>query len=439
MFRSLAIALLVLSTYAAGQSADTLATATGRTFTSADLSPEVQGQFLNQKKALEDARTQFLGQMIAEELLDTEAKSVGSTRQKLIAAQRAKISEPTAAQIKAIYDANQGALGTRTLADVRNDIVSFLQRESEQKAIGDYIASLQTKYKFAAGKSVNAPDLKPPDVVATLNGKQISAQQFEEKNRLSLNEFLHLTYESVRSDLEIAILNALIAEEGKAKNVEPGAIIAAEVTDKLREFSEEERERLESALMDRLFAKYEVKILLKEPEIISQTIATVGDPSIGPATAPVTVVMFSDFQCPACSRTHPVLKRVMAEFPGKVRLVVRDYPLENIHANAFNAALAANAAARQGKFTEYAEKLYTKQDSLDRASLIKFAIELGLNAKQFEIDFTDAAAAAEIKQDQADGDLHGVNSTPTVFVNGVKVHSLVASAFRRAIERALAK
>jgi protein-disulfide isomerase len=120
-------------------------------------------------------------------------------------------------------------------------------------------------------------------------------------------------------------------------------------------------------------------------------------------------------------------------------LVVRDYPLEDIHANAFNAALAANAAAKQGKFAEYAEKLYGNQKSLDKASLARFAMELGLNVKQFEIDFSDAAAAGEIKQDQADGESHGVGSTPTIFVNGVKVHSLSASAFRRAINRALTK
>jgi protein-disulfide isomerase len=377
--------------------------------------------------------------MIAEDLLDIEAKAAGSTRVKLIAAERAKVADPTATQIQAVYDANKATIGNRTLADVKNEIVSFLRRDLEQKAVGDYIASLQTKYKYAVGKNINAPDLKPLDVVATLNGTQITAQQFETRNRLKLNESLHETYEFIRGDLEIAILNALIAEEAKAKNVEPGAIIAVEITDKLREFSDEEREKLESALMDRLFAKYQVKILLKEPEVIAQTIATAGDPSIGPATAPVTVVMFSDFQCPACSRTHPVLKRVIADFPGKVRFVVRDYPLESIHPNAFNAALAANAAAKQGKFIEYAEKLYTNQDALDKASLTKFAADLGLNVKQFEIDFSDAANAAEIKQDQADGDAHGVNSTPTVFVNGVKVHSISASAFRRAIDRALAK
>ena len=439
MFRSLAIVFFLLAAYAAGQTVETIATAEGLTFSAADLSPEVRNELANQKKARENTRTQLLGQMIAEELLDTEAKAAGSTREKLLAAQRAKVAEPTASQIQAVYDQNQSALGGRPLADVRNDIVSFLRRDPEQKAIGVYIASLQSKYKYAVGKSINAPDLKPLDIVATLNGKQISAQDFETRNRLALNEFEHHSYEHIRGDLEISILNALIAREAKAKGVEPREIIAAEVTDKLRDFSDDEREKLESALMDRLFAKYQVKILLEEPPVIAQSISVDNEPSIGPANSAVTIVMFSDYQCPACARTHPVLKRVMSEFPGKVRLVVRDYPLEDIHKNAFDAALAANAASKQGKYTEYAEKLYSNQESLERPSLNRFSSELGLNAKQFEIDFTDAAAAAEIRHDQADGEAHGVNSTPTIFVNGVKVHSISASSFRRAINRALAK
>jgi len=438
MLKPLAIIVLLAASIAAQSAEPVLATAKGRSFTSADLSPEAKAVIDNQKKSLEETRTHLLGQMIAESLLELEAKAAGSTAEKLIADQRAKAVAPTAAQIQAVYDANRQTLGNRTLADVRGDIVAYLRRDTEQKALGDYIASLQTKYKYAVGKSINAPDLKPLEVVATYGGKQISAQEFESKNRLALNEFHHHNYEHVRADLEIAVLNVLIGEEAKAKNIEPNAVIATEITDKLREFTDEEREGLESALMDRLFKKYEVKIVLKEPEVITQTISAEGEPSVGPATAPVTIVMFSDFQCPACSRTHPVLKRVMAEYPGKVRLVVRDFPL-NIHGNAVNAALAANAAAKQGKYVEYIEKLYTNQDSLDKPTLVRFATELGLNVKQFEIDFTDAAAAVEIKQDQKDGEAIGVGSTPTIFVNGVKVHSLSASAFRRAIDRALTK
>jgi protein-disulfide isomerase len=149
--------------------------------------------------------------------------------------------------------------------------------------------------------------------------------------------------------------------------------------------------------------------------------------------------MFTDFQCSACSATHPLLKQVMAEYPGKVRFVVRDFPLESIHENAFNAARAANAANKQGKFFEYTEILYGRQGALDSESLKKYAAELGLNAKQFELDFNSEKAAAEVRKDIADGESYSISSTPTIFVNGVRVRNLSPDGLRAAMERALAK
>ncbi len=112
---------------------------------------------------------------------------------------------------------------------------------------------------------------------------------------------------------------------------------------------------------------------------------------------------------------------------------------DNIHEDAFQAALAANAARAQGKFFEYAEILYRNQEVLDKTSLLKYAAELGLNAKQFELDFSDAKVSAEVRKDQADGRSYGIGGTPAIFVNGIKVHRLSADAFRRAIDRALSK
>jgi protein-disulfide isomerase len=119
--------------------------------------------------------------------------------------------------------------------------------------------------------------------------------------------------------------------------------------------------------------------------------------------------------------------------------VVRDYPLENLHKDSFQAALAANAAAKQGKFFEFIKLLYGRQDALDKASLLKYAAELGLNVKQFELDFSDAKTAAEVRKDQADGRSYGVSGTPTIYVNGVKVHRLSLLGIRSAIDRALKK
>jgi hypothetical protein len=123
-------------------------------------------------------------------------------------------------------------------------------------------------------------------------------------------------YEEVRADLESSIFSSLANEEAKSRNIDAQAFIAEEVTDKLRLFTDEEKASIETALLKRLFAKYTVKIALVEPAPVVQNISfDADDPQIGPASAPVTVVMFTDFQCPACSRTHPVLKRTL----GRVR------------------------------------------------------------------------------------------------------------------------
>jgi protein-disulfide isomerase len=170
-----------------------------------------------------------------------------------------------------------------------------------------------------------------------------------------------------------------------------------------------------------------------------QNISIDDDPTQGKTTAPVTVVMFTDFQCPACAATHPVLKKVLAEYADKVRFVVRDFPLVQIHQNAFQAALAANAANAQGKFFEYIEILYKNQTVLDAASLKKYADEAGLNQKQFALDLSQPKFADEVRKDMTDGKTYGISATPTIFVNGVKVRNLSAQAFKTAIENALRK
>ncbi len=239
--------------------------------------------------------------------------------------------------------------------------------------------------------------------------------------------------------MEQAVFTNLIETEAKSLNIASNDFVAREITDKMRAFSDEERFELQGALRNRLFAKYKVNFSLKEPPPIVQNISVDDDPSQGKPNAPVTVVMFSDFQCSGCAATHPVLKKIAAEYAEKVRFVVRDFPLINIHENAFSAALAANAADKQGKFFEYSEFLYRNQDKLDRQSLIKYAADLGLNTKRFELDLNDEKTAAEVRKDMADGKVYGINGTPTVYVNGVKVRQLTAESFRNSIEKALKK
>jgi protein-disulfide isomerase len=207
----------------------------------------------------------------------------------------------------------------------------------------------------------------------------------------------------------------------------------------MRAYTAGERYELENDLRKRLSAKYKTQILLKEPAPLKFDIPIAGAPSRGNAAAPVTVVMFSDFQCSACAATHPVLQKVLAEYGDKTRLVVRNYPLTQIHADAFRAALAANAAHAQGKFFEFTEILYLNQEALDAESLKKYAAEIGLNLRQFELDLQSEKNAAGVRRDLADGKSYGITGTPTVFVNGVKVRAISADGFREAIDKALKK
>ncbi len=434
------VLLLIFASSVLGQAPDEpLATLTGRTITSRDLSPAAQEAIEKLPAVIASVRKQMYAQRLGSVLLDVEAKSLKMTIAALLKLQTAKVKAPTAAQIQAVYDANQEQIGGRPLSEVREQIISFIRREPEEKAISDYVDTLAAKYKVVPGKDVNAPDLKPADVLFTVGARSLTAKEFDDESRLTLYGIRADFYDQLLAELEGALFNAVVAEEAKALKIDSGDLLAREITGKMKDFSDAELRNLQESFRTRMYAKYNAKVLLIEPEAPVQAISPDDDPALGPPTAPVTVVMFSDFQCSACAAVHPILKHVIAGYGNKVRLVVRDFPLESIHKNAFAAAKAASAAHAQGKFLEYTELLYSRQDALDAASLRKYAAELGLNAKQFELDFNSEKTAAEVRKDMADGNSYGVNSTPTIFVNGVSVRSFSAAGFRKAINRALAK
>jgi protein-disulfide isomerase len=326
-----------------------------------------------------------------------------------------------------------------TLEQARPRVITFLRSEPESKAIEAMYNSLRAKYKVTTGKDINMKGLAPSDVVVTIGGRGVTSKEFEDFARQPLYELQAELADVVLEDINGALLELLIMDEAKSRNVQSSDLIAQEITNKMKDFSDEEKYALEDGLMKRLFAKYQAKVLYAVPEPYVQNISADDDPVLGPANAPVAIIMFSDFQCSACAAAHPELKRAMGQFAGKVKLVVRNYPLESIHENGFNSALAANAAHAQGKFFEYIEKLYVNHDFLDDASLKKYAAELGLNAAQFAIDFSAEKTAAEVRKDMADGNSYGINSTPTIYVNGVKVREISYEGFKAAIERALKK
>lgn len=144
---------------------------------------------------------------------------------------------------------------------------------------------------------------------------------------------------------------------------------------------------------------------------------TIGDsPMRGSPMAPVTLYEFSDFQCPHCKLAAPELKKVVEESDGKVRLVFKHYPLP-MHPKAREAAKAAVAADKQGKFWEMHDLLFENQAELQRADFNDYAKKLGLDMKRFKADMQSKETEKKIESDIAEGEAAGVDSTPSIFVN----------------------
>ncbi|GEL72806.1 DsbA family protein [Myxococcus virescens] len=162
-------------------------------------------------------------------------------------------------------------------------------------------------------------------------------------------------------------------------------------------------------------------------------------PVKGDKNAPVTIVAFSDFECPFCSRVVPTLKQLEDQYGGKIKVAFKNQPLP-FHANAKLAAAAALAAHEQGKFWEYHDKLFANQRALDRASLEKYAQELGLNVDKFKAALDQGKFNAQIEADMAQASQLGANGTPTFFINGrTLVGAVPVDAFKRVIDEELKK
>lgn len=167
-----------------------------------------------------------------------------------------------------------------------------------------------------------------------------------------------------------------------------------------------------------------------------------GDPFLGNPDAPVTMVEFSDFECPFCQRFwSQALPQIKEQYikTGKVRLVYRDFPIASIHSNAQKAAEAGECANEQGKFWEYHDIIFERQNQLGAENFKKWAVELSLNADQFASCLDLGKYAEEVAQDFRDGQAAGVNGTPSFFINGrLIVGALPFEQFKGVIEETLA-
>lgn len=169
-------------------------------------------------------------------------------------------------------------------------------------------------------------------------------------------------------------------------------------------------------VLKELKEKNSVRITLDAPRV-EMTVAA-GEPSLGPATAPVTIVEYLDFECPYCASAGETMKKVRETYGDKVRVVYRDFPLA-FHQRALPAAEAARCAGDQGKFWEYHDKLFANQQSLADADLKKYAADLSLNVEAFNSCLDSGKHREAVRKDQTQGEQsYGVSGTPAFFVNG---------------------
>jgi len=143
------------------------------------------------------------------------------------------------------------------------------------------------------------------------------------------------------------------------------------------------------------------------------------DHHLGASHAPVTVVEYGDFECPNCKQAAPAVKLLLARFTGEVRLVWRHFPLEEVHPHALHAALAAEAAAGQGKFWPMHDLLFDNQRHLKLPQLRGYAERLELDMGRYDADMADTVYLQRVREDIEGADASGVRATPTFFLNGV--------------------
>ncbi len=167
------------------------------------------------------------------------------------------------------------------------------------------------------------------------------------------------------------------------------------------------------------------------------------DWTMGSSIAKLTLVEYSDFQCPACASYEPLLKELQKQYAGTVLFAYRHFPLPQ-HGNAMATAIAAEAAGKQGKFWPMHDLLFSTQNSWSNSSktdelFAGYAGQLGLNVDQFKKDLSDPSTKAEVTADQTSGEQSGVNSTPTFFLDGKQIspNPINLEEFKNLIDSAL--
>jgi protein-disulfide isomerase len=297
------------------------------------------------------------------------------------------------------------------------------------------------------------PKQDPAAAVARIGGKSITAGELDEAAKKDLaqleQQYHEQRYQIRKNALDQMLRQRALEERAKAKGLSREELLNQEIVAKVPEPSDDEiralyerakaggqqlppleqvrpdivrfikNQRSQAAFgeyYESLKKEMGIEVLLAPYEAPKVAVAAVG-PTKGPTNAPITIVEFSDYECPFCVRAEPTVKDLLAKYPGKIKLVYRDYPLP-MHPKAPKAAEAAHCAGDQGKYWEMHDKLFASGAKLEVADLKSQAREVGLDGGKFDKCLDSGEKAKEVESHRKAGDDVGVSGTPAFFING---------------------
>ncbi|HEV2803081.1 MAG TPA: thioredoxin domain-containing protein [Pyrinomonadaceae bacterium] len=451
---------------------EVVATVNGVRITRQEVDSRIAPQIAELRKTVIDARARELDLQINSKLLDAEAKKRGTTTTKLLEAEVvSKTTEPTEAEAQKFYDENKARIGS-DFNTVKADIIGYL-REQRQREVAKQFAD---RLRAASVVKVNAPQATPPAtpadrarVFAVVNGEQITSAQIEDSLKPLIYGVQERIYQLRKTEVDLRVNDVLLEQEAQRRKVTTKALLDAEIEAKSRPVTDAEAQKfydenkaringefaqlkpqlvqylqdtqrrdLQASFAEQLRRAAQLQVNLRAPEAPVLQVATDDQPAKGNPAAPVTIVEFSDFQCPSCAAMQPTLERLVAEYGDRLRLVVRDYPLEQ-HQFAAKAAEAAEAARAQGKYWEYAALLFTNQQALSVDKLKEYATRVGLDRQKFDAALDSGQMADKVQRDLMDAIRLGVSGTPTFFINGRVANERSYEGLKAAIDKALAE
>jgi len=446
---------------------DTLAVVNGVKVTSGDIKKATGDSVGQLQTQVVEARKRELDLLINSKLLAIEAKKRGISTVKLLEQEVvSKVKRPTQTEAQVFYDQNKARIN-KEFTDVANNIIEYLfeqKQAQEAKKFADTLRAANEVKVNVAEVTAPANDAERARVFATIKEEKITSGDVETSLLPMIFDVQEQVYKLRKDELELTINDTLLTQEADKRKITPKALLDAEVKpkpvtdqqtqlfydqnkervsgdfaqtkDAIRQYLEQiELRQAERAFLDKLRATASIQVFLVAPESPVFSISTNDQPSLGNANAPVTIVAFTDYQCPSCAAMHPTLERLVTEYGDKVRLVTRDFPLSQ-HTEAFKAAEAAEAARDQGKYWEYIHILLRNQSTLTVDKLKGYASELALDRTRFDNALDSGKFSDSVQRDIEDGIKLGINGTPTIFINGRRVAAKSYEELKATVEAA---